>query len=145
MRLLPEKSFDFRPQLQVRAASLGQQSRAIFQRTLQRRFHDLGQPFRALVRHKSGVTDAQTITVTLHNVTDENAQVLPDTNVSAGILLGDTTGDGTVGAGDLTQTKSQSGHAVTVNNFREDVTIDGRINSADIALVKSRSGARLPQ
>ncbi|HXA09773.1 MAG TPA: dockerin type I domain-containing protein, partial [Chthoniobacterales bacterium] len=61
-----------------------------------------------------------------------------------GLLIGDTTGDGTVNAGDIGQTKSQSGQPVTASNFREDVTVDGSINAGDIGLVKSKSGTGLP-
>ena len=48
-----------------------------------------------------------------------------------GLLIGDTTGDGSVNAGDG-------------SNFREDVTVDGSINAGDIGLVKSKSGTGLP-
>ena len=68
----------------------------------------------------------------------------PDTTVNASFLLGDTNGDGSVNAGDIGQTKSQSGNAVTASNFREDVTADGNINASDIGLVKSKSGTALP-
>ena len=61
-----------------------------------------------------------------------------------GVLVGDTTGDRSVNSADISQTKSQSGQAVTTSNFREDVTADGSINSADISLVKSKSGTALP-
>ena len=61
-----------------------------------------------------------------------------------GLLIGDTTGDRYVNAGDIGQTKSQSGNPVTGSNFREDVTVDGSINAGDIGLVKSKSGTALP-
>jgi hypothetical protein len=61
-----------------------------------------------------------------------------------GILAGDTNGDSVVNSADISQTKSQSGEAVTAANCREDVNIDGFINSADVSLVKSRSGTALP-
>ena len=88
----------------------------------------------------SGVADAQTITVTLSNVTDDFAQVLPDTAVSANMLIGDTTGNKSVNSSDVSQTKAQSGTVVSEANCRQDVTVDGSINSSDTALVKSRSG-----
>ena len=61
-----------------------------------------------------------------------------------GVLFGDTTGDGFVNSADISQTKSQSGNAVTSSNFREDINTDGFINSADISFVKSKSGTALP-
>jgi plastocyanin len=92
----------------------------------------------------TGVSDVQRITVTLTGVTDVNSQVLADTPVSVNMLIADTTGNKTVNASDIAQTKLQSGQAVTGSNFREDVTVSGTINGSDIGLVKSRSGASLP-
>jgi len=91
----------------------------------------------------TGVTNAQYITVTLSNTLDA-ANNMGDVSLQMGVLLGDATADGSVNSADIGQTKSQSGHAVTSSNFREDVTVDGSINSADIGLVKSKSGTALP-
>ena len=88
----------------------------------------------------TGVTDVQKITVTLSGVTDSFAHVLPDTQVSMNVLAGDTSGNKTVNATDIGQTKGQSGAPVTNANFRTDVTPTGAINASDIGLVKSRSG-----
>ena len=66
----------------------------------------------------TGVSDVQEITVTLTNVTDSSANVLPDTPVSVNMLIGDTTGNKTVNASDVAQTKGQSGLPVTAANFR---------------------------
>ena len=92
----------------------------------------------------TGVTNRQTITVTLSGVTDNLSQVLPDTAVKMGVLLGDTNADRSVNSSDIGQTKSQSFHPVDSSNFREDVNVDGAINSADIGLVKSKSFTALP-
>jgi hypothetical protein len=91
-----------------------------------------------------GVTDVQKITVTLSDVTSDTSQVLPDTAVSANMLIGDTTGDKTVNNLDVTQTRGQVGLPVTGTNFREDVNIDGAITSADVSLVRSDVGHTLP-
>ena len=92
-----------------------------------------------------GVCNAQYNTITLSNVNDSMGNH-SDTVLSPqwGLLIGDTTGDGTVNSNDISQTKSQSGNGVTGSNFREDVTVDGSINSNDISLVKSKSGTALP-
>ncbi len=87
----------------------------------------------------TGVSNAQTLTLTVNNVNG----LLPTASVNLSFLIGDTTADGTVNAGDIGQTKSQSGNAVTASNFREDVTVDGSINAGDIGLVKSESGTGL--
>jgi uncharacterized delta-60 repeat protein len=92
----------------------------------------------------TGVTDVQKITVTLSNVTDTSAQVLPDTAVSMNMLIGDTTGNKTVNAGDVAQTKGQSGQPVGAGNFRNDVNVSGSINAGDVAQVKANSGHTLP-
>ncbi len=67
-------------------------------------------------------------------------------NVSAtmGVLLGDTTGNRLVNSTDISQTQSQSGQAVTKDNFRKDVNVNGLINSTDVSIVQSKSGTGLP-
>ncbi len=92
----------------------------------------------------TGVTDVQKITVTLSGVTDSFAQVLPDTAVSMNMLIGDTNGNKTVNAGDVAQTKGQSGAAVTAANFRNDVNANGTVNAGDTAQVKANAGHSLP-
>jgi hypothetical protein len=92
----------------------------------------------------TGAADVQRIIVTLTGVTDSFGQVLPDTAVSADMLIGDATGNRTVNSSDIAQVKAQAGLPVDVTNFREDVTVDGVINASDIGLVKSKSGDSLP-
>jgi hypothetical protein len=92
----------------------------------------------------TGVTNAQVITVSLSNVTDSAGDFSSAVSASMGVLIGDTNADGFVNSADISQTKSQSGNAVTSANFREDVNTDGFLNSADISLVKSKSGTALP-
>jgi hypothetical protein len=90
----------------------------------------------------TGVGNPARLLVSLNGVSngfDSSDELIP-----AGILLGDTTGNGSVNASDVSQTKVQSGQAVSAANFREDVTLNGSINSSDISQVKSRSGTALP-
>jgi hypothetical protein len=89
------------------------------------------------------VPTGQYITVQLTGVTDANTN---SGNFSAtmGVLVGDTTSNGAVNSSDISQTQSQSGLPVTVDNFREDVSVNGLINSSDISLVQSQSGTALP-
>jgi hypothetical protein len=91
----------------------------------------------------TGVSNAQTLTLNMSSVSDG-----VNTNSAfaflIGILIGDSTGDGSVNSADISQTKSKSGQAVGSSNFRNDVTVDGSLNSADISLVKSKSGTALP-
>jgi phosphatidylinositol-3-phosphatase len=89
----------------------------------------------------TGVTNAQTIQVTLLAVND--GTTTNDVSIPMSILTGDTTANGAVNSSDIAQTQSQSGQVVTVDNFREDVTANGTINSSDIVLVQSKSGTGL--
>ncbi|HLW34827.1 MAG TPA: dockerin type I domain-containing protein, partial [Chthoniobacterales bacterium] len=90
----------------------------------------------------TGVTNAQTITVTLSNVSDGTNT--SDVEAAMGVLTGDTNHDKFVDSIDTSQTKSQSGKPVTAANCREDVNVDGFIDAVDVALVKSKSGTALP-
>jgi hypothetical protein len=90
----------------------------------------------------TGVTNAQTIQITLFAVNDGTSTA--DVSIPMSILIGDTTGNGAVNSSDIAQTQSQSGQPVSGSNFREDVTVNGLINSSDISLVQSRSGTALP-
>ena len=91
----------------------------------------------------SGVPDVQMITVTLSNVMDSFGQTLSNAAVSMNVLSGDTSGNKTVNASDVSQTKAQVG-PVNAGNFREDVTVNGVINASDVSLVKTRAGNGLP-
>jgi len=88
-------------------------------------------------------TTGSYITVSLTGVTDTSANV-GNFSGTMGVLVGDTTNNGTVNSSDIAQTQSASGQPVTQNNFREDVTVNGAINSSDIALVQAQSGTALP-
>ena len=59
-----------------------------------------------------------------------------------GVLLGDTTANGTVNSSDIGQAKANSGQTTTSANFRTDVTANGVINSSDIGTVKANSGKK---
>jgi hypothetical protein len=90
----------------------------------------------------SGVTNAQRLGVTLHNVCDGTNQ--GDVLIPMGILSGDVNGNGTVSAADVALTKAQVGHAVGGSNYREDVNANGVLNAIDVAIVKSKTGTALP-
>jgi hypothetical protein len=88
------------------------------------------------------VTNAQTITITLSNVSDGTN--VGNVSLPMAVLLGDTNADRFCDAVDVSQTKSQSGNPVTNANFREDVNVDGFVDAVDTSLVKSKSGTALP-
>jgi hypothetical protein len=90
----------------------------------------------------TGVPNAQNIAITLTGVSDGSNT--GNVSIPMGALAGDTNADRFCDAVDVSQTKSQSGKAVTGSNFREDVNADGFIDAVDAALVKSKSGTALP-
>ena len=95
-----------------------------------------------LIINLTGIANAQTINVTLAGVSDGGAT--NDIVIPMSVLLGDTTGNGTVNSSDVSLTKLKSGQAVDASNFRADVTANGSINSSDVSTVKLKSGTALP-
>jgi hypothetical protein len=91
----------------------------------------------------TGVSNAQTVSVTLSNITDVFSQALPDRAVSISFLVGDATGNGAVTSSDIGQVKAQSGQPVTGENFRADINANGAITSSDVGQVKSAVGTML--
>jgi hypothetical protein len=90
----------------------------------------------------TGVANAQRITVTLVGLS--NASGTGDLGIPMGVLLGDTTGNGTVNSTDVSQTKIKSGQAVDATNFRTDITVSNSINATDVGTVKLKVGTALP-
>ena len=90
----------------------------------------------------TGVSNAQRIVLTLFGVSDGTNT--SNVSIPMGVLLGDTSGNGAVSSTDVSQTKLQSGQAVSASNFREDVVVNGSINSSDVSTVKLKSGTALP-
>ncbi len=93
----------------------------------------------------TNVTDQQTLNVTLNGVNSASSDE-PAVNVVIPMsrLLGDTTGNRAVNAGDVSQTKGRLGQTVTSANFRSDVNANGSINAGDISVVKANSGHAVP-
>jgi hypothetical protein len=92
----------------------------------------------------NGVANAQTITVKLSDVTDQHGQVLPDTNISLALLLGDVNGDQVVNAGDSLRTRAESGRQLNGSNYRADVNFDHQINVGDALIVRAQAGTFVP-
>ena len=91
----------------------------------------------------TGVANAQTVTVTLSSVTDQFSQTLPDTVISASFLIGDSNGNRTVNATDVSQTKARIGQTLDATNFRSDVNANGSINATDTSVIKLHLGSGL--
>ena len=90
----------------------------------------------------TGVIDAQRLVVTLFNVNYGPATAnLP---IQMAVLLGDTNGNTTTNAADVSQTKQRIGQSITTSNFRSDVNASGAITASDVAIVKANLGHGLP-
>jgi autotransporter-associated beta strand protein len=92
----------------------------------------------------TGVTNLQTITVTLSNVTDNAGGFMSSVAVDMKVAAGDTTSNGGINASDVSQTKNRVGMAVSAATFRNDLNANGSINASDVSLVKLHSGESLP-
>ena len=92
----------------------------------------------------TGVTNLQTVAVTLSNVQDNAGHASASVPASLAIVQGDVSGSRSVNSTDIGQVKSQSGSSATSLNFRADLTADGSINGSDVGFVKSKSGTSLP-
>jgi arylsulfate sulfotransferase len=90
----------------------------------------------------TGVSTGQTLTVNLIGVTAGADS--DNVSIPMSVLVGDTNQDRFTDSVDVSQTKAQSGNAVTYGNFREDVNADGFIDAIDVSLVKSKAGTALP-
>jgi len=90
----------------------------------------------------TNVSNAQNLTLNLNSVSDGSH--IDNLSVPMAVLLGDTTGNGSVNASDIALIKTQSGVPVSASNFRRDITVSGTINSSDISLAKTASGSAIP-
>jgi hypothetical protein len=92
----------------------------------------------------TGVTNAQQITVKLSGVTDAVAQVLPDTNVSMGVLFADVNSSKRTDSGDVTVVRNQTVLIPDQSTCRFDVNTDGRIDAGDVTATRNATVTVLP-
>jgi len=83
-----------------------------------------------------GVTNAQTITVTLVDVNDGTNT--GNVAVQMGILLGDVDASRTVTTSDANLCKAQALKEVKSGNFRNDINMTGAITTSDVNLIKAK-------
>ena len=95
--------------------------------------------------HLTNVTDQQTINVTLNGVNTASSDE-PAVNVVIPMsrLLGDSNGNRSVNAGDVSQVKQRIGQAVNSGNFRSDLNANGSINAGDVSIAKQNTGHGIP-
>lgn len=70
----------------------------------------------------TNVANAQTIQVTLYGLYGSTDLVIP-----MSVLIGDSNGNGSVNASDVSQTKARVGQQMDATNFRSDVNANGYI------------------
>jgi hypothetical protein len=92
----------------------------------------------------TGVVNAQTITLSLTNVTDSAGNFSPAIPASMGVLLGDVNGSRRVDAADVSSVRQQTLQSVTNSNFREDINASGRIDAADVSIARQQTLTSLP-
>jgi hypothetical protein len=90
----------------------------------------------------TGVTNAQTIQVTLLGVNDGTSTV--NVTIPMSILLGDVNGNGVVSNGDVSLVQAQVAQKVTSFNFREDVNANGILSNGDVSIARAQVGQTLP-
>ncbi len=92
----------------------------------------------------TGVADVQSLRLGVQNVTARGASALPSVAVTIGFLIGDSTGDGSVATGDVSQIRSRVAAPLTTANFRSDINADGSIATGDVSQSRSKAGNTMP-
>jgi acid phosphatase len=90
----------------------------------------------------TGVTNAQTIQVTLASVND--GVTTADLTIPMSILLGDVNGSGRVDAADVSLVRQQTLKTITSSNFRNDINESGRVDAADVSIARQQTLTSLP-
>jgi hypothetical protein len=91
----------------------------------------------------TGVTNAQTVAVSLANVYDAAGNGSSTVSAFMGVLIGDVNASSLVDSGDVFLVRQRTGQAVTNSNFREDVNASGLIDSGDVFLARQQTGTSL--
>ncbi len=91
----------------------------------------------------TGVTDANYVSVALHNALD-SAGNLGDVATTMGVLLGDVNSSGRVDAADVSLVRQQTLQTITTSNFRDDLNATGRIDAADVSIARQNTLHTLP-
>jgi RHS repeat-associated protein len=84
-----------------------------------------------------GVANAQTIVVKLVGVRDETTNDYDDVLIPMSVVIGDSTGNGSVNSSDITQISTNSGSPIGNTNFRCDLNTSGMINAGDVNIAKT--------
>ena len=96
-----------------------------------------------LVTFDGQTCNAQTVTVSLTNVHNDQGNTLTSAETTVGLLIGDVNGNGGVGKNDVSNIQGHLGEQTDSTNFREDINADGRINNQDIQEARAHRGESL--
>jgi hypothetical protein len=91
----------------------------------------------------TGVTNAQTITISLTNVSDSAGNSSGVLSASMGVLVGDVNASGVVTTGDTNLCKAQALQPVTIDNFRNDINASGSVTTGDVNIIKQNALSQL--
>ena len=92
----------------------------------------------------TGVTDVQTLTLTLTNVSDVNGTILPSAALNIGFLIGDVNSSKRVDSGDVSLVRQETLQPITPFNFRDDINVSGRIDAGDVSIARQQTLNSLP-
>ena len=90
----------------------------------------------------TGVTNAQTIVITLGRVSD--GINTSDVQATMGVLIGDVNASRRVDAADVSSVRQQTLQPVTNSTFRNDINTTGRIDAADVSIARQQTLTSLP-
>jgi hypothetical protein len=91
----------------------------------------------------TGVSNAQTIKVTLTNVLD-SLNNTGSLSVPMRVLVADANGNGVVDSGDVFLVRQQTGQSAGALNFRDDVNATGVIDSGDVFVTRQHTATGAP-
>jgi uncharacterized protein (DUF1800 family) len=91
----------------------------------------------------NGITDAQTFSLTLSNMTNAGNETLASAAVPFRTLFGDVNGDGALNGADVNICRAAVASSAPVNagNFRSDVSVDGILNGSDVNQIRAAVAA----
>jgi hypothetical protein len=92
----------------------------------------------------TGVTNAQTIKVSLSNVTDSVGNFSSATSAQMGVLVGDVDANGRVDGNDVSAVQSHTRQTLNTTNFRYDVNTSGVIDGNDVSITQGQTRTSLP-
>jgi hypothetical protein len=92
----------------------------------------------------TGVTNAQWITVTLANISDNAGDFSASVSATMGVLIGDVDATRHVDAGDIGVIQQYNSQTANSTNFRADVNVSGHIDAGDVGLTQQHNSTGLP-